>query len=142
MASEEQTIFRKKTMDRISSPEDLTDYLKVTNPGIWVVLIAVIVLLGGIFVWSAVGTLETLSDASIIVNDHRAAVVTDDAGLIEMGMPLRVAGEEAVIADIQSDEYGRKVGIAEISLPDGTYEGVVVTDQTHPIAFLFNAGDN
>jgi hypothetical protein len=83
-----------------------------------------------------------LSDASIIVNDHRAAVVTDDASLIEMGMPLRVAGEEAVIADIQSDEYGRKVGIAEISLPDGTYEGVVVTDQTHPIAFLFNAGDN
>ena len=54
MASGEQSLFRKETMDRISSPEDLTDYLKVTNPGIWVVLVAVIVLLGGIFAWSCV----------------------------------------------------------------------------------------
>ncbi len=37
MASGEQSLFRKETMDRISSPEDLTDYLKVTNPGIWAI---------------------------------------------------------------------------------------------------------
>ena len=35
----EQSLFRKKAMDRISSPEDLTSYLKVTNPGVWSVLL-------------------------------------------------------------------------------------------------------
>lgn len=33
MEETKQTVFRKKTMDRISSPEQLTDYLRVTNPG-------------------------------------------------------------------------------------------------------------
>ena len=47
MAENTETVFRKKTLDRISSPEQITDYLRVTNPGIWVVLVAVILLLDG-----------------------------------------------------------------------------------------------
>ena len=34
MAENNQTIFRKKAMNRISSPEDLTGYLRVTSPGL------------------------------------------------------------------------------------------------------------
>ena len=49
-----ETIFRQKTIDRISSPEQMTDYLRVTNPGIWVILVAVILLLAGVFAWSMV----------------------------------------------------------------------------------------
>ena len=56
---EKEQLFRKKTMERISSPEQLTDYLRVTNPGIWAVLIAVILILVGIIAWAAVGVLET-----------------------------------------------------------------------------------
>ena len=37
MAEQENgTLFRQKTLDRISSPEQLTDYLRITNPGIWI----------------------------------------------------------------------------------------------------------
>ena len=143
MPAEEQTaIFRKKTMDRISSPEDLTDYLKVTNPGIWIVLTAVIVLLAGIFIWACVGTLETTSKVSVVVSDHTAYVVPNEAGNIAEGMPLRVLNQEVAIAGVQSDTFGRKVGSAELMLPDGTSEGVIVTDQTRPVEFLFNAGVN
>lgn len=28
-------IFRKKSVERMSSPEQLNDYIKVTNPGVW-----------------------------------------------------------------------------------------------------------
>ena len=38
-------IFRKSALDSISSPEQLTDYLKVTDPGVWIILAAVILLL-------------------------------------------------------------------------------------------------
>ena len=55
MAEETQTIFRKNTLDRISSPEQLTDYLRVTNPGIWILLAVTVLLLIGIFAWAAVG---------------------------------------------------------------------------------------
>jgi len=37
-------IFRKKSLDRISSPEQLNDYIRVANPGIWMILAAVIIL--------------------------------------------------------------------------------------------------
>ena len=140
MASGEQSLFRKETMDRISSPEDLTDYLKVTNPGIWVVLVAVIVLLGGIFAWSCVGTLETTSKATVVVSGHSAIVVLKETGDLAEGMPLRVSTENVRLAAVKADQYGRSVGIAEVSLPDGTYEGTVVTEQTHPIDFLIKAG--
>ncbi len=140
-ANEQPAVFRKKTLDRISSPEDLTDYLKVTNPGVWVVLAAVIVLLCGIFVWSCVGTLETKEKASVIVEDHSSIVVLTDSNVLKEGMPLRVSTEEVTIASVYSDEYGRLVGKAEIALPDGTYEGTVITDKTHPIDFLTKAGN-
>ena len=58
------SFFRQKSLKRISSPEQLTDYLHVTNPGIWIFLAAVVVLLAGIFVWSTVGTLETTAKAA------------------------------------------------------------------------------
>ena len=35
MAEENRNnIYREKTLERISTPDQLTDYLKVTNPGI------------------------------------------------------------------------------------------------------------
>ena len=143
MSSNEQTqLFRKQTIDRISSPEDLTDYLKVTNPGIWVVLVAVIILLAGILVWSCVGTLETTADAIVVVSDHKAVIVLKDSNTLEEGMILRIFSNEVTITDVQPDEYGRTSGKSELMLADGTYDGTVVIDKTHQIAFLINAGDS
>ena len=44
-------IFRKKSLDRISSPEQLNDYIRVANPGIWMIRAAVIIVLGGVCGW-------------------------------------------------------------------------------------------
>ncbi len=33
----EDPIFRKKSLDKLSSPEQLNDYIKVTNPGVWII---------------------------------------------------------------------------------------------------------
>lgn len=48
---EKQSIFRKTSIDRISSPERLNDYIKVSNPGVWIVLAAVAVLLAAALIW-------------------------------------------------------------------------------------------
>ena len=41
-------LFRKKSLDKVSSPEQLNDYIRVSNPGVWIALTAVIVLLFGV----------------------------------------------------------------------------------------------
>ena len=135
----EQTVFRKKTLDRISSPEQLTDYLRVSNPGIWVVLVAVILLLAGIFAWSAVGTLETTADASVIVQEHKAEIVTTGSEELSSGMTVRAAGQEFLIGSVETDPYGRMIGTAEVELPNGTFEGKVVIERIHPIEFLLTS---
>lgn len=51
-------IFRKKSMERVSSPEALNDYIRVTTPSVWIVLIALVILLVGMLAWSIFGTVE------------------------------------------------------------------------------------
>ena len=50
------TLFRKSSMDRLKSPEQLNDYIRVANPGVWLVLGAIILLLVGIVIWGVFGT--------------------------------------------------------------------------------------
>ncbi len=96
MEKNEQIVFRRKTLDRIASPEQLTDYLRVTNPGIWVILAAVILLLAGVLAWSMVGTLETKVEVKVVVSDHTAQIISLESEPLAEGMPLRVIGQESV----------------------------------------------
>lgn len=138
---QESTLFREKAMARISSPEDLTSYLRVTSPGMWIILAAVIALLVGVFAWSALGTLETTVDAAAIVQDHTAQIAASGQGAdsLQAGMTLRIASQEYVIAAVDYDEYGRAIAYAEVPLPNGSYTATVVVEQTRPIEFLLES---
>ena len=141
MEEKGKRVFREKTLERISSPDQLNDYLHVTNPGIWAVLTAVIILLAGVFVWSCTGTLETKSPASMVVKNHVAEIVVKDDSVLEKGMVIKEDSQEYYIASVTEDEYGRKTGIAEVNLPDGKYDAVVVTETTRPVEFLLKASE-
>ena len=134
------TIFRKETLERVSSPEQLSDYLRVTNPGIWIVLAAVVVILVGFFVWMSVGVIETTVKVGVSTQNKQAEVaITSAENNMEKDMTLRVGGKETVILSTETDSYGRTVGKAEVDLPDGMYEGTLVTESVHPIQFLLTS---
>lgn len=137
--NKQKSLFREKALERISSPEKLTEYLRVTNPGIWAVLGVVILLLGGLLLWSATGTLETTADAKIIVKSHTATVVLEEGGNITSDMTVKIQSNEYAIASTDVDEYGRTYGITEAQLPDGTYSGTVVVEVVRPIDFLLES---
>ena len=136
MAEEKKSVYREKTLERISSPDQLTDYLRVTNPGIWVILAAVIILLAGVFVWSCTGVMETKAQATVIIKNDVAEVATRDAKDLKEGDELRVGGESYKISSVAEDKFGRRIGIAQVDLPDGIYDGVVIVEKVHPIQFL------
>lgn len=134
-------IFREKSIQRISSPEELNKYLKVTNPGIWAVLLAVIVLLAGLIIWSSVGTLETKAvgvaqaDNGIVtvyVSGDRAEDIMED-------MPVIIDGNESLLMNVHRDEYGRAVGNAVFNIPDGKYNAEVIIERIRPISFLIRS---
>lgn len=135
-----RSIFRKETLERISSPEQLSDYLRVTNPGIWIVLAAIVILLIGFFVWMSVGIIETTVPVGVSTQNHHATVaVKSDGNNMAKDMTLRVGGKETTILSTKTDDYGRTVGEADVDLPDGMYDGTLVTESIHPIQFLITS---
>lgn len=128
-------------MDRISSPEQLTDYLKVTNPSIWLVLFIVLLILVGFIAWASVGKLTTTVDGSAIIAEGEASiVVTGDENKdsnIEAGTKVEIAGQEYVISSVDTDAFGRTVAHARIPLADGKYDASIVVEEIKPIQFLF-----
>ena len=51
---EKKNIFRKANLERMSSPEKLNDYIKVSNPSVWIILGAIVVMLIAALVWGIV----------------------------------------------------------------------------------------
>lgn len=70
-------IFRQKSIDKVSSPEKLDDYIRVTTPSVWIALAAIVALLIGVIVWGCFGeltvhnedgTTETVAPITYIMN--------------------------------------------------------------------------
>ncbi|MBP0973450.1 MAG: hypothetical protein J5851_06020 [Oscillospiraceae bacterium] len=70
-------IFRQESIDKVSSPEKLDDYIRVTTPSVWVTLIAILLLLTGALVWGIFGevtihnedgTTENVAPITFILN--------------------------------------------------------------------------
>lgn len=55
-------IFRKKSIEHISTQEKIDDYIRVANPGVWIILLALICLLGGICAWGVFGKIDIMVD--------------------------------------------------------------------------------
>ena len=53
------SIFRPQAVEQMSSPDELDKFLKVTNPRVWIALLAVLALLVGLTAWGIFGTVNT-----------------------------------------------------------------------------------
>ena len=138
---ERSDLFRKESMDRIQSPEQLNDYLRVTNPAMWVVLAAVIILLAGVLIWSASAQIESFASGTARVQDGIMVVVFDDAqqaSNVETGMTVSVGDTSSVISSIGSADDGSVFALAQSDLSDGTYPARVVFRRTQVLRLLFN----
>ena len=62
---EERSIFRKKSLERVTSPEQLDDYIKVTTPSVWIILAATLILIIGVLVWAVFGKIRVNTESGI-----------------------------------------------------------------------------
>lgn len=154
-------LFRKSSIDRVNSPEQLNEYIQVTSPSMWLVLAAVILLLTGVVVWGVFGTVDTTVETGVVVQGDTAVcyVTAEDASLLKEGMTVTAGnyiGELKTLSDIPIqvndtfDDYtlyltGMNVGdfcyVAQLELPDaadGVYAAVITVDSTRPIFFVLH----
>ena len=146
----ENQIFRQKSVERISSPEQLQDYMRVTTPGVWMVLVAVILLLAGLIVSSALVSVEsTIQEQAMVEEDGMMLDIMlplSQKSLVEPGMLVRVADREAKIDLVfqAEDEVEVIATLPEDSakLAAGTYDVEIVTETVRPISFLFSRSED
>ena len=135
---QENKLFRKESLDHIASPEDLNEYLKVTSVSAWMVLVAVIVLLAGLLVWSSFGKIETRITVEAQARDGVVTVMISEPGkqTLAEGMEIEIGSESGVIDTAVKDIYGRYIATADMDIPDGEYEAEIITDKVSPLSFL------
>ena len=153
----EKNLFRQETLDHISSPEELHDYMKVTSPRLWMILAAVVALLVGFIVYASVATLENKLDVKAevyvytdpetgerFVDDFMVIIPDEKKDLVQREMVVRFAGYEGKIEYIiqDKDATGAHVSFEQpidaSNLEDGTYDAEVVLEQVSPIKFIIN----
>lgn len=80
----EKSIFRQVSLDRLSSPEQLDQLMRVTSPKGWVALTSLFLLLAGAIVWACVGSIpSTAAGQGVIVRRGGVLnVVTRGGGLV------------------------------------------------------------
>ncbi len=151
-------VFRKKALDRIASPEELNEYIRVTTPSMWLVMLAVIILLVGAVVFAVFGTIESNVTVAAVVKDKQCTcyIPSDRVSGISVGDTVTIGQKTYSVksmsprpSSIQDDfpEYalyvsGMKVGDwayeaeADVDLEDGVYEAHIVDERVKPMSFV------
>lgn len=92
------TLFRKKNLERISSPEQLNDYIKVSNPSVWLIISAMIIIAVAFSIWAFSGNITSEVSATGVfqgsqqgeVNSVVSYVDANYASKISEGMQVRI----------------------------------------------------
>ena len=137
----ENPIFRKKSLDRISSPEALSDYLHVTTPSVWLILIAIIMLLAGMLIWSNIASIDSFATGHAQVQDGKMYIEFDNEQIarnVQSGMIVMSGETQSRISSVGVDSRGKVFALAPTELSDGYYVVDVLFKQTQVIQLLFN----
>lgn len=156
------SFFRKASIEKISSPEQLNDYIKVSNPSVWVILGAMIILLSSVCVWGFYGSLNTVISINGIVKDGILTCYIDEKDIdkIKEGMLVKVGDFDGKINFIESvpkskktlegelDEYqayklslkewNYKLLIDAAQVEDGIHPASIVLEAVKPMSFILN----
>jgi hypothetical protein len=134
------SIYREKTINRISSPEQLNAYLKVTKPGVWIVLVAVVVLLVGMLVWGLFINIGSNAEGTAEVKNGSMTVSFEDSKVAENvteGMVIEANGASYTITGVENGDDGTIRAFATADIKDGTYPAKVCYRSTGLMGILF-----
>lgn len=108
MEGKENNLFRKSSLERVSSPEQLNEYIKITSPSLIVILLGIltIVVSGAIWVFSG-GIPETVEVNGVVLTDSNGKNTLHC--FVPIGTSKRIeAGEKTEVSPDYADrsQYG------------------------------------
>lgn len=138
------SVFREKSLQRISSPEELDRYIRVSNPSVWIVLSAILVLLTGFIIWGIFGRLETVVSVNgTVENGEMVAVLPyDDLNSAKVKQDMFVYMDDnqvGKVSNVSVNPNGERVArFSTTKLADGKYTLGVMVESINLMYFIFN----
>ncbi|MGA2985522.1 MAG: NHLP bacteriocin system secretion protein [Terriglobia bacterium] len=120
------SIFRKTSLERLSSPEQLDTIMRVTGAKRWLALGGMFLVLGVAVIWGYAGTIDTkVSGSGVIVRAGTVLnVVASGSGLvtsINANLGDRVKADQ-VVAKVSDEEILEKIRLARSALEEAKAE--------------------
>ena len=110
MPEASRSIFNERASDKLRSPDDLDKYVQVTNPSVWVILVACIALLAGLLAWGVFGSVTTnVSATGVFVKGQTTCFLSaEDVAKVNVGDSASVDGEFMRVATVDKVPISRK----------------------------------
>lgn len=131
----ETNLFRKSSLERISSPERLNEYIKITHPGVWSVLLGCLALLIAVGFWGFYGSIpDSVKTEGIMFPQNGVTAVIPVSGgrisdmrvkvgdFVEAGQILAVIPQGDVIRQINEQKANGQIDEKRISALVSDYE--------------------
>ena len=104
---------------RINSPEQLNSYIRITKPGVWIILAAIIAFLAGFFIWIFTGELEISFEARIFTQNDSSSIAFlnyDQISRLKQGMTVRIRDTKIT---------GTVTGVSDDVISDGDVKKLI-----------------
>jgi multidrug resistance efflux pump len=131
----ESNLFRKSSLERISSPERLNEYIKITHPGVWSVILGCLALLAAVGFWGFYGSIpDSIRSGGIIFPQNGVAAIIPAVGgrigdmrvkvgdFVEAGQILAMIPQEDILGQISELKNNAKPDEKQIAALIGEYE--------------------
>jgi len=110
MAEAQTPIFNKKATEKLRSPDDLDKYVRVTNPGAWLIVITCVAFLAGVLIWGMFGSVTPGVECQGAVSGGRALclLASDDVTKVHVGDSASLGGKQVEVASIGGTPLSRE----------------------------------
>ena len=107
--AEPPSIFNKKATETLRNPDDLDKFVRVTNPSVWVVLVACVMLVVGLLAWGVFGAVTTSVSGMGVVIDGEAMcfLPAEDATKVDEGDAASIGGKSVRVEDVSAVPLSR-----------------------------------
>ena len=120
-----KSLFRKSSLDRISSPEQLNDYIRVSTPSIWLILGAILVMLVALLVWAVWGEIPSETIVSAYSKGGIAICYLPEEQANQLQVDMVVACADAEHTHEEDEDHAHSSGmITNIASQPISYEKV------------------
>lgn len=157
-------LFREQNLQRVNNPDALDDYIHIANPGVWMVLVIILLLLGAAVIWGLFGTVTVTTPGYLVVErgattlwlPEEQALSTAPGSRVEAadteGMVVSAAGAPEPVTEVMASvaedgeidvsRFGQWVCplAASVNLPTGQYPATVVLQTYSPLELLLGGG--